>query len=191
MLCNSGQGAGAMGEVWECPVLCRLQGVSPRSSVGSRVGSSAWPHSAPITNTNANMADQIQPPASTSTQGATTAASFLSVPGPPEPHRDIHTSTSYFFSVSPDACTNPTFFWIGDVVHRRPLPSPAVAVPEAAGSCRQGTGSCRQGTGATAAGGDGCSACITFDLGSASGPYRLDLGDVLYAPNLVRCPSVG
>ena len=26
----------------------------------------------------------------------------------------------------------------------------------------------------------------TFDLDSAKGPYRLDLGDVLYAPNIMK-----
>ena len=35
-----------------------------------------------------------------------------------------------------------------------------------------------------------CGACVAFDMGSAIGPYRLDLGDVLYAPNLVQDPKV-
>ena len=29
-----------------------------------------------------------------------------------------------------------------------------------------------------------------FDLASALGPHRLDLGDILYAPNLVKDPQV-
>jgi beta-fructofuranosidase len=31
----------------------------------------------------------------------------------------------------------------------------------------------------------------TFDLGAAAGPYVLDLGDILYAPNLMTDKQVG
>jgi len=51
---------------------------------------------------------------------------------------------THFYSVSPDAATNPTIYWIG--------------------SYRGGR----------------------FDLPRAIGPFRLDLGDVLYAPNLLE-----
>jgi len=51
---------------------------------------------------------------------------------------------THFFSISPDACSNPTLYWLGSY----------------------GAG--------------------TFDLSTAEGPHRLDLGDVLYAPNLME-----
>ncbi|KAF8056752.1 BFRUCT3 [Scenedesmus sp. PABB004] len=51
---------------------------------------------------------------------------------------------THFYSISPDACTNPTIYWLGRYAGRR------------------------------------------FDLDAARGPLRLDLGDVLYAPNLMR-----
>ncbi|WIA41557.1 hypothetical protein OEZ86_008923 [Tetradesmus obliquus] len=51
---------------------------------------------------------------------------------------------SHFYSISPDACTNPTIYWLGRYSNGR------------------------------------------FDLENAKGPLRLDLGDTLYAPNVMR-----
>ncbi|GIL47606.1 hypothetical protein Vafri_4399, partial [Volvox africanus] len=57
----------------------------------------------------------------------------------------------YFFSISPDACNNPSYYWVGpyDPVSKR------------------------------------------FDLASAQGPIRLDLGNVLYAPNILDDTAKG
>ncbi|KAL4420475.1 hypothetical protein ABPG75_010131 [Micractinium tetrahymenae] len=71
-----------------------------------------------------------------SASGATEA----DTPVPPE--RQWH-----FFTVSPDAPTNPVLYWMGHV---------------------QDTEAAR------------------FELETAKGPYRLDLGDVLYAPNVCQ-----
>eukprot|EP00775_Hariotina_reticulata_P002344 gene2344-2651_t len=51
---------------------------------------------------------------------------------------------THFYSISPDACTNPSIYWLGRYTAGR------------------------------------------FDLDNAKGPIRLDLGDVLYAPNVMR-----
>ncbi|KAF6258531.1 hypothetical protein COO60DRAFT_1107801 [Scenedesmus sp. NREL 46B-D3] len=51
---------------------------------------------------------------------------------------------THFYSISPDACTNPTIYWLGRYHNGR------------------------------------------FDLDNAKGPLRLDLGDTLYAPNVMR-----
>jgi sucrose-6-phosphate hydrolase SacC (GH32 family) len=55
----------------------------------------------------------------------------------------------YFFTVSPDAPTNPVLYWTGHV--------------------KVNDDSCPQ-----------------FDMSNAKGPYRLDLGDILYAPNVCQ-----
>jgi hypothetical protein len=49
----------------------------------------------------------------------------------------------YFFTVSPDACSNPVLYWLGSYADSR------------------------------------------FALEAAAGPFRLDLGDVVYAPNIM------
>jgi hypothetical protein len=61
---------------------------------------------------------------------------------PPPPARQWH-----FFTVSPDAPTNPVLYWMGHVDD--------IDMPR-------------------------------FELEGAKGPYRLDLGDVLYAPNVCQ-----
>lgn len=61
---------------------------------------------------------------------------------PPPPSRQWH-----FFTVSPDAPTNPVLYWMGHVDDSQ--------MPR-------------------------------FELEGAKGPYRLDLGDVLYAPNVCQ-----
>lgn len=53
----------------------------------------------------------------------------------------------HFFTVSPDAPTNPVLYWVGHLA-------------------------------------DGSD--TEFDLGNAKGPFRLDLGDILYAPNVCQ-----
>ena len=53
----------------------------------------------------------------------------------------------YFFTVSPDAPTNPVLYWTGHMEKN-------------------------------------ASTCPKFDIDNAKGPYRLDLGDILYAPNV-------
>jgi len=55
----------------------------------------------------------------------------------------------YFFTVSPDAPTNPVLYWTGHVKVKD-------------------------------------NSCPQFDMSSAKGPYRLDLGDILYAPNVCQ-----
>jgi hypothetical protein len=68
------------------------------------------------------------------------APAWLLPPRPPPPPSNRH---HWFFTVSPDACSNPVLYWLG------------------------------------------CYAGGRFDLASAAGPFRLDLGDVLYAPNIM------
>ncbi|GLC44182.1 Putative beta-Fructufuranosidase [Pleodorina starrii] len=57
------------------------------------------------------------------------------------PSKPVH-----LFCISPDACTNPSYYWLGPY-------DPATK---------------------------------RFDLDAAQGPFRLDLGDVLYAPNILH-----
>jgi sucrose-6-phosphate hydrolase SacC (GH32 family) len=56
----------------------------------------------------------------------------------------------YFFTVSPDAPTNPVLYWTGHMQS------------------------------------NGANTCPKFDIDHAKGPYRLDLGDILYAPNVCQ-----
>ncbi|GIL97891.1 hypothetical protein Vretimale_3412, partial [Volvox reticuliferus] len=72
-------------------------------------------------------------------------------PQQPEDHDATPSKPLYFFSISPDACTNPSYYWVGpyDTISKR------------------------------------------FDLASAQGPIRLDLGNVLYAPNILDDAAKG
>ncbi|PNW74664.1 hypothetical protein CHLRE_12g488000v5 [Chlamydomonas reinhardtii] len=64
---------------------------------------------------------------------------------------DDMADTPHFFCISPDACTNPSYYWLG----------------------RYDTES------------------MTFNLKGADGPFRLDLGDILYAPNTLEDTANG
>lgn len=62
----------------------------------------------------------------------------------------------HLFTVSPDAPTNPVLYWVGRMMDR----------PQGAA--------------------DASVACPRFDLDNALGPLKLDLGDILYAPNVCQ-----
>ena len=70
----------------------------------------------------------------------------------------MHASTSkdhspngwHFFTVSPDAPTNPVLYWTGHMLE------------------------------------EDSENCPKFDIDNAKGPFRLDLGDILYAPNVCQ-----
>ena len=64
----------------------------------------------------------------------------------------------HLFTVSPDAPTNPVLYWVGRMKDR--CQGPQVM--------------------------DTSSACPRFDLDNARGPFKLDLGDILYAPNVCQ-----
>lgn len=76
------------------------------------------------------------PALSSSSSPSASGPSPAPSPAPAEPR-------PHFFCISPDACTNPSYYWLGpyDEVERK------------------------------------------FDLAAAVGPFRLDLGDICYAPN--------
>lgn len=71
------------------------------------------------------------------------------VNAPGADRQGVPTHNRWFFSISPDACTSPTFYFLGD-----------------------------------------CPTIDTFDLEHADGPYKFDIGDTFYAPNLFRDPQV-
>lgn len=77
--------------------------------------------------------------------------------GAAHPHRQWH-----FFTVSPDAPTNPVLYWTGFVDEE------AAVVNEDEYAEKTGP---------------------RFVMETAKGPYRLDLGDILYAPNVCRDDS--
>lgn len=62
-----------------------------------------------------------------------------------------HSSSAWhFFTVSPDAPTNPVLYWTGHMLDKN------------------------------------TEECPKFDIDNAKGPYRLDFGDILYAPNVCQ-----
>jgi len=65
----------------------------------------------------------------------------------------------HLFTVSPDAPTNPVLFWIGHMVL-----SPPSSPSTTSAALR----------------------CPKFDIANAHGPFKLDLGDILYAPNVCQ-----
>ncbi len=109
---------------------------------------------------------------------------------------------SLFFSVSPDACTNPTLYWLGSLLRdRRPVEEAGCSAfsdaplgqssAELKGSAPppskgEATESLRRSPRPESA-----APCCAFDLELASGPFLLDFGDCLYAPNILKDPQVG
>ncbi|GLI58965.1 hypothetical protein VaNZ11_000751, partial [Volvox africanus] len=90
---------------------------------------------------------QLQPLPRSSTLFGSAGQGALAAAAPDQAgnHDSTPSKPLYFFSISPDACTNPSYYWVGpyDPASKR------------------------------------------FDLASAQGPIRLDLGNVLYAPNIL------
>ena len=153
-----------VGYVWECPLLATLQpqpkAVPPHScSADERAEADAFTE-------HGRNDGEIAAAASPSTGRRRPAAkqgALVSASPPP---------LSSFFCISPDACTNPTLYWLGDL------------------STSTLTGRRRD---PSFGGSDSAALPLhspVFELGSALGPHRLDLGDILYAPNLVKDPQV-
>jgi sucrose-6-phosphate hydrolase SacC (GH32 family) len=95
----------------------------------------------------------------------------------PSTEEDIHTYSAqnsavqsrqwHFFTVSPDAPTNPVLYWTGFVEDPEDQPF-GIEMDES--NTNNGGGP-------------------RFVMETAKGPYRLDLGDILYAPNVCRDDS--
>lgn len=150
LLCS---GDGETGAVWECPLIAELSplppGLLPQQpfslGLGGRRHSSAAAH-----HDGAGGGRKPGP------GGAGAGADLQHRPlwcdeavggaagggqQPQQQHR--RGKRRHFYTISPDACTNATIYWLGDYEAGR------------------------------------------FDMAGAAGPFQLDLGNVLYAPNVM------
>ncbi|GFR46492.1 hypothetical protein Agub_g8070, partial [Astrephomene gubernaculifera] len=125
-LCHGRGNAATTGVMWECPILCKLD-TRPSSAT-------LMPH----TKGRGHIDSSFSP-------------SPVPVSGPGNSDGGSQDPLPHFFCVSPDACTNPAYYWLGpyDPVAKR------------------------------------------FDIDSSVGPFKLDLGDVLYAPNTLEDTAKG
>ena len=107
-------------------------------------------------------------------------------------------AADHFFCMSPDACTNPTLYWLGALAHGNSKGAAAGAAAGAKGVAsllnnleigEGGTLRSRRATDSCDVGPPSLTHSV-FDLGAALGPFPLDLGDILYAPNIVKDPEV-
>jgi sucrose-6-phosphate hydrolase SacC (GH32 family) len=200
------------GIVWECPLLVELPVLSGPTAMspiagatgagqqltGPTTGQALHPTS-PLCN-NAGVAagaaavlEVGDGPSSTATATHYASSSYSSVmssvldahPGasaanghptdisahPPSPPPALR--RRHFFCISPDACTNPTIYYLGDYVDG--------CDPHIAGSTTIPTGPAIAPTPGVRQ--------SRFLITEALGPFRLDLGDILYAPNTLMDPS--
>ncbi|KAF5833739.1 glycosyl hydrolase [Dunaliella salina] len=87
---------------------------------------------------------------------------------------------SHFFCISPDACTNPTLYYLGDYLEAEEAQGEQVARAATTMDPTPSRKNGAYGNGVADASGAGCPKFLVRD---ALGPFKLDLGDILYAPN--------
>uniref|UniRef100_A0A7S3QUF1 beta-fructofuranosidase n=1 Tax=Dunaliella tertiolecta TaxID=3047 RepID=A0A7S3QUF1_DUNTE len=87
---------------------------------------------------------------------------------------------SHFFCISPDACTNPTLYYLGDYLEAEEAQGEHVARAATTMDPTPIRNNGAYGNNVADALGAGCP---KFLVREALGPFKLDLGDILYAPN--------